>query len=267
MDLAPLEADEEDYPDCMLCGGDKVSEKTICPTHKICEPCVIALFELAERSEISYPPRCCIPLDIANHLDLLDPELVEKYKKKEVEYKTPHQKRRYCANPRCSAFLPPGTYAEDEKNARNKEEIASSRPTVPVTCASCGFLTCITCKALFADHAPSSARSLETTHRGHRCTHPSLNFQPNLAYSPLNRCKACPSCSTFVWLSDGCNHIACEVCEHEWCFICLSPHASGCDCPQYNDPEYDYWGRDWRGLHRDTGRDRDGYDVFGYDVR
>jgi hypothetical protein len=33
--------------------------------------------------------------------------------------------------------------------------------------------------------------------------------------------KACPGCKSSIEKSDGCNHIACKKCKHEFCWLCL----------------------------------------------
>ncbi|OQR94946.1 hypothetical protein THRCLA_08059 [Thraustotheca clavata] len=32
----------------------------------------------------------------------------------------------------------------------------------------------------------------------------------------------CPSCSSRIWKNDGCQHMTCTKCRHEWCWICGS---------------------------------------------
>ena len=37
--------------------------------------------------------------------------------------------------------------------------------------------------------------------------------------------KACPGCSVSIEKDDGCNHMTCRVCRHEFCWICARPWA------------------------------------------
>jgi len=34
-------------------------------------------------------------------------------------------------------------------------------------------------------------------------------------------CKPCPNCKSPIFREDGCNHITCYKCEHEFCWMCL----------------------------------------------
>jgi hypothetical protein len=76
-----------------------------------------------------------------------------------------------------------------------------------------------------------------------------------------------------MWIEhqEACNHMTCCYCRHEFCFVCLLPwdgnfHDSD-GCPSYKDPPAGYdedgFERSARGLHRDTGFDRNGLDRLG----
>ena len=67
--------------------------------------------------------------------------------------------------------------------------------------------------------------------------------------------------------------MTCCYCRHDFCFVCLMPWDGaphdGDGCPSYGDPPagYDSEGYELtvRGLHRDTGYDRQGLNRFGRD--
>lgn len=243
----PSDGHPEWEDECFICMHKLPSPATTllpCGYHIGCGPCIKDMFAAALHSELSYPPSCCslVPnISVISVEHLLDSSFIEEYKTKQLEYETDPRSRIYCANPQCSSFLPrevePGTAEESN-----------------IHCTECGTRTCTGCKGIF-DIAEN-----------HTCERPTLD----LGYNEDNRSKPCPYCKTPVELSEACNHLRCTVCRYEFCFVCLQwwypPGGIIHPCPQYGDPEYDENGYDQYGLHRDTGLDREGYDLAGYNV-
>lgn len=80
--------------------------------------------------------------------------------------------------------------------------------------------------------------------------------------------KRCPKCGVMIELADACNHIQCDWCQHQFCFVCLRQWKSWKsdaehNCPMYLQPDADAEGY-IAGFHKDTGFDRDGYDREGW---
>jgi len=133
---------------------------------------------------------------------------------------------------------------------------ATRPPDAIVACSKCTAATCTKCKQLVEED------------QQHECT-PEADANPDLGYSDKNRCKKCPECGTLYYLSEGCNHVDCRACKHSFCFVCLQAWSGRCGCPNYFDAPggYDAEGYEvWRGIHRDTGRNREGYNLDGRDV-
>ena len=38
--------------------------------------------------------------------------------------------------------------------------------------------------------------------------------------------KACPGCERFIEKNQGCDHMTCQMCVHEWCWQCLQPYTT-----------------------------------------
>jgi hypothetical protein len=91
-------------------------------------------------------------------------------------------------------------------------------------------------------------------------------WMQDIEYSETCRIKVCPACRIWFEHKDACNHMKCYHCGHEFCFVCILPwegfHTQA-GCPAYGDPPggYDDEGFEVgdRGLHRDTGYNRDGH--------
>jgi len=46
------------------------------------------------------------------------------------------------------------------------------------------------------------------------------------AYKRQNNVKLCPSCRVPTERSEGCNHMTCSRCRHEWCWMCRGKYSS-----------------------------------------
>jgi hypothetical protein len=251
-DLADVHRTQECYVCQDQCDLSRILQID-CGAHWLCHECVLMVFEDAINNEAHYPPSCCQLLEALfiedfKHI-IKDADLVKRYEAKTEEYRTHVMFRRYCTANACyKAFLPITTY----------EDVADGRITV-AQCVTCANYTCISCLEVIGPSGFSK----------HDChpRHPRLDIQ----YDRSNgRMKACPYCGEGVELSEGCNHMTCR-CGNQWCFECLLPWATQedhVDCLLYNEPEYDADGYSTtRGLHRDTGLDREGFNGRGVNIR
>ncbi|KAJ4348011.1 uncharacterized protein N0V89_009383 [Didymosphaeria variabile] len=243
--------------DCSICTGEFLMKDGIvsCAEHFICNDCVVQTFTLAAENPVSgiFPVKCCMkasgsrrgPIILRRRLvqQLLPHEVNETYGRKEQEYYTPPALKLYCVDYR--AWLPPKTFQD-----KGQYSLA--------TCA-CGTTMCVGCKGAWQEH--------------HRCTDPNdPDAKPDWLppYSDDCRIKKCPGCRMYIEHESACNHMTCQFCRYEWCFICLLPwedfHAAD-GCPVYRDPEDGYDDEGYenteRGLHRDTGLNREGLNRKG----
>eukprot|EP00753_Platysulcus_tardus_P012834 PLAT3553.20.p1 GENE.PLAT3553.20~~PLAT3553.20.p1 ORF type:complete len:512 (-),score=231.83 PLAT3553.20:133-1668(-) len=89
--------------------------------------------------------------------------------------------------------------------------IEGSGGTLTVHC-SCGFSFCFRC--LEEDHAPASCSDVAEWFE--KCRNES-----ETAHWILANTKLCPRCPARIEKNQGCNHMVCRSCRHEFCWLCL----------------------------------------------
>ncbi|PHH87705.1 hypothetical protein CDD83_8521 [Cordyceps sp. RAO-2017] len=152
------------------------------------------MFKLAVEEESLFPARCCneaIPVD--DHLDILSPELVERYRARDEEHRSTN--RVYCHVPTCSTFC---------SGKAIREHIA--------TCPKCGRKTCVKCKA--AQHESKECPENESDKKVE-------------VLGKREGWQHCIKCNHLVEKEYGCDHMTC-ACGAEFCYRCGT--AWPCDC-------------------------------------
>lgn len=189
-------------------------------SHDYCRDCVTELFKISTTDESLFPPRCCrmaIPIGLC--MDFLSSGIVETFRAKEVEYRTPN--RTYCHGASCSSFVPPSLI---------KNDVAE--------CPRCGDETCTICKG--------------ERHNGD-CPKDSA-VQEVLRLASESGWQRCRNCRQMVELDMGCYHMSekyCPVkrkrnekgvadknlacfCKAEFCYVCGEPWKT-CSCAQWDE--------------------------------
>lgn len=163
---------------CVSC-LEEVGTETFNPGcgHIYCRNCARNLFVAASKDEELYPPRCCsqvfapgIALRVLNYKELAA------FGVKGTEFSC--KERMYCAEPRCSAFIPPWHIHQESAQ-----------------CPQCGKITHTKCKTI----GDPSHECLADTH-----------LQRLLELGNEEGWRRCPHCRTLVELHQGCNHITCR---------------------------------------------------------
>lgn len=120
-------------------------------------------------------------------------ELVEKYERYVLQSFISRSKfMKYCPAPRC-----------------DKVAVGSGITTVRCTCS---YPFCFRCGE--EAHEPSSCAQLVEWME--KCLNESETANWILANT-----RKCPSCTTRIEKNQGCNHMSCKVCKHEFCWICM----------------------------------------------
>lgn len=85
----------------------------------------------------------------------------------------------------------------------------------------CGKVFCFKCGE--EDHTPASCVQVVMWKEKEQ------NDSENLTWIKANT-KPCPGCKNFIEKNQGCNHMTCSKCRHEFCWLCLrewKKHGSG----------------------------------------
>lgn len=249
---------------CDLCLEDRheVQPRRIDDSY-VCAHCVrtdiIPSFHQAIQYEFHYPPRwgSAGPIDVADFIDELGYEFVARYRLREVEYKTlPTAKRVYCkhkvlaANVEMVGGVP--TCSSSHALSRGGIINAEEQGTAFVDCGAMAgtraypqrILTCYHCKGLVCNN---QCGTQVFDAEEHICPIPDAQQRQDLeAQEGLVRGRdfqRCPGCSHPIELSDGCNHMVCDSCRSEFCFICGARATAdsghwntGNKCPRWNQP-------------------------------
>ena len=175
------------------------------PTRTICDACTIQHVQIAFRVRFTddvYCPEseCGVKFDSSIVSKLLalsnDQTLVDRYERyvlhREIEKMDGFV---WCSNPKCNS-------------GQLNEGGASNRI---VTCHSCRQKTCFVHKVRW--------------HEGLTCDEYSYNIGTNDEKSQewiLTNAKKCPRCPYHIQKNDGCDHMTCTRCRHQFCWLCLA---------------------------------------------
>lgn len=106
---------------------------------------------------------------------------------------------RWCPAPRC------------------RRAIAAVGGAVTAVTCQCGNNFCFQCQE--EGHRPVTCEQVLVWRR--KCLKESENAQ-----WILSNTKKCPECGVHIEKNQGCNHITCQRCSHEFCWVCMGPWAT-----------------------------------------
>lgn len=208
---------------CSICHEDLPATRPTITSFgtEICVDCLTRLVTRVLEDKDQYP----VNLDNKSPFDfssLLDADLLEQYKHKELEHKTFPSERVYCS---CGKFigrlltLPPGEEYIAVKTCNN---------------TNCDRYTCMNCAtklgelAGIIDHGCNETRDATEKDRKKMVDSDERG----------KKFQLCPNCSRPIELTEACHHIACP-CGTEFCYLCGEKALDGSNhwragrCPRY----------------------------------
>jgi len=213
--LNPLE-EEIDSKNCRICLTEPENLHTIeiC-MHKFCYDCLYSYIkskiELYDPKSIKCPSDGCgNPLSELFISEILqnDQQLFEKYQKFKAQLEIlDHPDRKWCIKPDCPYYV--------EHNPADKSE--------KVICI-CGQIMCFSCGNVWHE----DLTCLEAVDNDYK------------QYEASVMVKQCPRCLAKIEKNEGCNHMTCSRCKHEFCWICKAECINGyCvnKCPKFPENE------------------------------
>jgi hypothetical protein len=205
---------------CIVCFEDSDGEPFYIDGNGLCETCIqndiIPQFLEALKFEIKFPV-------VFGHTELFPHEFedffddyetfADSWEKRIREYDTPVKERVYCAG--CDGFV-----------CRRVRDTDEDAPDL-AHCETCNSNVCSKCGNF-----------------GHLALECEADVGADVVDEDVEGCKRCPNegCGVLIALRDGCNHVHCEFCGQDFCWVCLeldpsSDHwARGSACPRYNQP-------------------------------
>jgi hypothetical protein len=217
---------------CMVCFDDEDDEGILIPVcnHFICTDCFKATLQNAIRNK-EFPVKCvdtkceCL-YDLELITQRIDSEMFDKILKASYElYISLNPKYSHCTTPDC-----PQVFLENSGD---------------FTCDLCSKSICTVCK---------------NSHQGLTCEEFVRNGgdldQGLLAkYKDEMNVRDCPRCKASIEKNGGCNHMRCEKCKLDFCWVCMQARVRGaCACTNPNGQNLQYAVA--RGRGRGRGRTR-----------
>mmetsp|Transcript_17747 Transcript_17747/g.31799 ORF Transcript_17747/g.31799 Transcript_17747/m.31799 type:complete len:494 (-) Transcript_17747:237-1718(-) len=150
------------------------------------------------RSIMAHCPafKCKAAIPDSTFPKFLDEPLMKKFKHASLNsYITENKNLRWCPAPRCDRII-----------------IASSAST-SVRCV-CGQSFCFRCNE--EAHDPVTCEQVATWQA--KC-----EKESHTAQWIISNTRKCPKCLVRIEKNQGCNHMSCQFCKYEFCWVCMGP--------------------------------------------
>eukprot|EP00549_Striatella_unipunctata_P025961 CAMPEP_0118724564 /NCGR_PEP_ID=MMETSP0800-20121206/32647_1 /TAXON_ID=210618 ORGANISM="Striatella unipunctata, Strain CCMP2910" /NCGR_SAMPLE_ID=MMETSP0800 /ASSEMBLY_ACC=CAM_ASM_000638 /LENGTH=511 /DNA_ID=CAMNT_0006633151 /DNA_START=113 /DNA_END=1648 /DNA_ORIENTATION=- len=193
---------------CGICYENPVDLIVMPCTHGYCEDCWVAYLTHALLDE---GPRCvlatcphesCAEVITEDEVGTLAPNLLKKFESYQLRhFVDTNAATRWCPGPGC------------DKAAMGSHMYLSG----VAKCIDCDSSFCLSCGE--EPHAPISCKELIRWNEKCRDESETANWI-------LANTKACPKCSSRIEKNQGCNHMTCRQCRHEFCWICMGSWSS-----------------------------------------
>lgn len=145
------------------------------------------------------PKQCPIKVPRGMFERYLKPDSLARYEKFILgDYVDNNKKLKWCPAPNCEICVKIDDQTEEVKCFKSNG-------------VGCGHIFCVRCN--HDGHRPSPCEAAEQWRI--KCSSESENIQYIMA-----RTKKCPKCSVHIEKNQGCNHMTCRNCGHEFCWLC-----------------------------------------------
>lgn len=153
------------------------------------------------------PQDRCSELVTEEEVAKISPELLPKYQSFQLRsFVELNGTSRWCPGPGCERVAALST----DSTCASSLQFTDS--TIIATCDVCTTSFCLKCGE--EPHAPLVCKYLSRWHE--KCRNESETANWILANT-----KACNKCGSRIEKNQGCNHMTCQQCKHEFCWICM----------------------------------------------
>jgi ariadne-1 len=193
---------------CEICYEDDVSMLSMPCGHAFCEDCwrdfvANAVEEGPSCVRKTCPEATCDEVVTEQEVEAVkSPELLQKYKKFQLRsFVESNRLTRWCPGRGC------------ERVACASSALALEKEGAVAQCDTCETAFCVVCGE--EPHAPTNCKDLARWLE--KCRNESETANWILANT-----KPCPKCSSRIEKNQGCNHMTCQRCRYEFCWICMA---------------------------------------------
>ena len=191
---------------CQICYEDDVVMLGMPCGHEFCKECwkdfcANAILEGPACVRKTCPQAKCTEVVTEEEVAEAAPELLAKFESYQLRsFVESSALTRWCPGRGC------------EKVACASSAIAMEQEGCVARCDTCEICFCIACGE--EPHAPTNCKELA------RWNEKCLN-ESETANWILANTKSCPKCSSRIEKNQGCNHMTCQRCKYEFCWICM----------------------------------------------
>jgi len=204
------QSQEQILKDCTICYDEKPQEEMLSMPcgHEFCLECWKSQIQITLESGPSCILATC-PAEKCN--EIVTEEEVSKVAQELLPKFTNYQLRNFVELNGTSRWCP-GPGCDRIAAMTGKNSSLSDANSIVATCDVCSTIFCIKCGA--EPHAPLICSVLDTWNE--KCKNESETANWILANT-----KKCPKCNTRIEKNQGCNHMTCQQCKHEFCWVCI----------------------------------------------
>jgi len=205
---------------CLICFQDDLSPADLISmpcNHEYCRQCWRGFVEVMIRDGptcigMTCPAPGCTELVTEEEVEQAAPELLSKYRSFQVKSFVERSKdSRWCPGRGCERIA---------VFSRSR----SSQGATPACCDKCSMRFCMRCGE--EAHAPISCHDLAKWNL--KC-----QDESETANWILVNTKSCPKCSVRIEKNQGCNHMVCQQCKFEFCWICMGVNCGHGGCTRF----------------------------------